>query len=105
MPGLVQLIDGEPRLTFPITAAVTKVGTGGLNDLVVHDPKVARHHLFVIQEGTVWKVLDKTGKGLTVNGARVTERELCDGALIGFGDDDRAFLYRPFTAPPVFPLK
>jgi DNA-binding NtrC family response regulator len=92
MPALIITRHGEPQLTFNLDRAETRVGRGTLNDLVIPDEKVSRHHFVIISLGGVIKLQDKSGRGVTINGHSVENAVLSDGDEIAFGETVARFV-------------
>ncbi|TAK70375.1 MAG: DUF2662 domain-containing protein [Actinomycetota bacterium] len=75
----------------PLTTAVTRLGRGTDTDIRVDDPGVSRHHAeIVLGPPTVIRDLGSTN-GTFVNGHKVTETALIDGASIQLGSTTLVF--------------
>lgn len=81
---------GHPRLvvddtSYPLTRAVTRLGRGSDVDIRIDDPSVSRHHAeVVLGQPPVVRDVGSTN-GTLVNGERVSEAALADGATIRLG--------------------
>jgi len=71
--------------SYPLVRAVTRLGRGSDSDIRVEDPGASRNHCEIVL-GTPVMLRDlKSTNGTMVNGARVTEAALEDGAAVQIG--------------------
>lgn len=83
---LVVTFGNDYGKEFPITGKTTLVGRGLDCAIIVNDPSVSRKHFNILKEGDNYKLLDLgSGNGTKVNGVRVSEFTLFDGAQIEVG--------------------
>ena len=72
-------------MSYPLVRAVTRLGRGSDSDIRVEDPGASRNHCEIVL-GTLVILRDlKSTNGTMVNGARVTEAALEDGAAVQIG--------------------
>ncbi len=72
-------------MSYPLVRAVTRLGRGSDSDIRVEDPGASRNHCEIVL-GTPVILRDlKSTNGTMVNGARVTEAALEDGAAVQIG--------------------
>jgi hypothetical protein len=86
------IIDGEEAETFWLGEGRATIGRLDSNEISVPDPSLSRHHaeINVTKDRFVLTDLGSTN-GTFVNGKRVAETELKDGAKITAGDITLAF--------------
>jgi DNA-binding NtrC family response regulator len=64
-----------------------RIGTHSSNDLVLADPAVSRFHCRLIREEGAWRVRDWGSlNGTRVDGVRIRDADLSDGATLALGD-------------------
>jgi two-component system response regulator HydG len=100
-----QLVDtvSIPRLSLtlareggkPVSRSVLfdgdlcRIGTHASNDLVLTDPAVSRFHCRLLREEGVWRVRDWGSlNGTKLDGVRIRDADLSDGALLTLGDSE-----------------
>jgi hypothetical protein len=78
--------------TFALTSPVTRIGRGAETDLRIDDPSISRDHAEVRRQGGDVVIVD-TGStnGVVVNGHRVTQARLEDGANVTLGSTNMIF--------------
>lgn len=82
--GSLLLPTGE---RFVLREQVTAIGRLPECEVTLLDPNVSRRHAEIHQRGNCYAIVDLgSTNGCTVNGVRVTERELRDGDEIGIGN-------------------
>ena len=82
--GSVLLPTGE---RFVLREQVTSIGRLPECEITLLDPNVSRRHAEIHQRGNGFAIVDLgSTNGCTVNGVRITERELRDGDEIGIGN-------------------
>ncbi len=87
--GSVLLPTGE---RFVLREQVTSIGRLPECEITLLDPNVSRRHAEIHQRGNGFVIVDLgSTNGCTVNGVRITERELRDGDEIGIGNLRLAF--------------
>jgi len=68
------------------------LGRGKTADVVLHDPSVSRQHARIERQDDQWTVIDLgSSNGLRVDGQRVTEAALYDGAILVLGELELRF--------------
>ena len=87
--GSVLLPSGE---RFVLRDQITSIGRLPECEITLLDPNVSRRHAEIHQRGNGFAIVDLgSTNGCTVNGVRITERELRDGDEIGIGNLRLAF--------------
>ncbi|MDP3971571.1 MAG: DUF3662 and FHA domain-containing protein [Candidatus Nanopelagicales bacterium] len=87
---------GTPRLLaagaeHPLNQGVTRLGRGADSDIRIDDPGVSRHHAdIIVGNSAVIRDLGSTN-GTYVNGVRVNESTLHDGAKVRLGSTTLTF--------------
>lgn len=82
--GSVLLPTGE---RFVLREQVTSIGRLPECEITLLDPNVSRRHAEIHQQGNGFAIVDLgSTNGCTVNGVRITERDLRDGDEIGIGN-------------------
>lgn len=82
--GSVLLPTGE---RFVLREQVTSIGRLPECEITLLDPNVSRRHAEIHQRGNGFAIVDLgSTNGCTVNGVRITERDLRDGDEIGIGN-------------------
>lgn len=101
IPHILRLLngDGQDRI-FTIRAAITTIGRGVDNDLVLESTDVSRHHARIEFREGQWLISDLG----STNGTRVNEQPiqyvaLRDGDRISFGSLQLEFLPYQFGTP------
>jgi FHA domain-containing protein/Hsp70 protein len=89
----IEIRQGPHRGTYPVENRVT-IGRSDLNDIILGDPTVSRHHAMIVRTGDGRFVLTdtKSQHGTLVNGKRRAESELKAGDQIRIGPDLLHFL-------------
>ncbi|MFZ1362473.1 MAG: DUF3662 and FHA domain-containing protein [Candidatus Nanopelagicales bacterium] len=88
--------DSEPRLVaaggeYPLASGTTRIGRGADADIRIDDSGVSRHHVdIVVGRGVTIRDLGSTN-GTYVDGKRITELALRDGATIKVGSTTLTF--------------
>ncbi|MGZ4591811.1 MAG: FhaA domain-containing protein [Actinomycetes bacterium] len=78
--------------TFALTHPVTRIGRGTETDLRIDDPGVSRNHAEIRREGGDVTIVDAgSTNGIVVNGRRVQQARLDDGASIVLGSTTLVF--------------
>ncbi|HEX6919469.1 MAG TPA: DUF3662 and FHA domain-containing protein [Actinomycetes bacterium] len=78
--------------TFALTGPVTRIGRGTDTDLRIDDPGVSRNHAEVRREGGDVTIVDAgSTNGVVVDGRRVQQARLSDGASIVLGNTTVVF--------------
>ena len=76
----------------PITSRSFVIGRSRECDLRVTDGNASRRHAEIVQEGSVYVLVDLgSTNGTELNGRRVTRQELADGDRITIGATDLVF--------------
>src|SRR5690348_11191064 len=71
---------------YPITKAVTSLGRGMANDIVILDPSVSRHHAQIIWKNDTWTIKKlATDNSLTVNQYELSLSSLNNWDTISLG--------------------
>lgn len=79
-------LEGRPGGTARIDGTV-RIGRDLRNDVVIHCPGVAPHHLTLLREGGAWWVEPAPGASVGCNGDRVpSRRRLAPGDRLAIGD-------------------
>ena len=95
-PAIGWLVPVRPDATgssHPLRSAVTSIGSGGGNAVVLPFPDVAERHAEIRQEGDHCVLYDLgSAQGSYVNGRRTNLNLLKDGWVVRFGD--REFVFR-----------
>lgn len=79
-------------MTYPLAGQVTRIGRGTDNDLRIEDAGISRHHAELRQEGGDVTVVDVgSTNGVLVNGHRVQQARLRDGASLVLGSTTLTF--------------
>jgi len=97
-PHLRRVDDPAQAVTL---RAVTTIGRGTDNDLVIRDPSVSRHHARVVRQSDGYYIEDLNSFNGTTVGARVLQGDrapLPDAAVIAIGDIDVRFEHPRSTA-------
>lgn len=102
MAGRLKLeITKKIQESYTVRDGIT-LGRSPSNDVVLLDSAVSRVHARVqIRDGKAWLCDNASANGLTVNGARMTERQLVEGDQIGIGN--RLLTYTEAEALPEQP--
>jgi hypothetical protein len=78
--------------TYPLAAAVTRVGRGADSDIRLEDPGVSRNHAEIRLDGDDATVRDAgSTNGVVVDGERVLQARLEDGSTIVLGNSTLVF--------------
>lgn len=86
MTGYLEIETGNDRRVFPLRDDVTHVGRGLSADVRLDDATVSRKHAVIVRrDDTVVILDDRSMNGVWVDGERVTEAVLGDGAEILLG--------------------
>jgi hypothetical protein len=89
-PGRPWLAFGDT--TYPLDGAVTRIGRGAEADVRLEDPGVSRNHAEVRVDGEAATVIDAgSTNGVVVDGKRVQQAALEDGASILLGNTTLVF--------------
>lgn len=89
-------VAGQPRLeasgsAYPLVRAITRLGRGTDVDIRVEDPGASRNHCEIVLGQTIFlRDLDSTN-GTFLNGERITEVPLVDGAVVQIGATSLVF--------------
>jgi SARP family transcriptional regulator, regulator of embCAB operon len=78
---VARLRDAAGR-SYPLTAAITRIGRLPENDIVLNDEEVSRHHAVIIDTGGSFVITDLK----SANGVQVQERRLRPSATLADGD-------------------
>jgi hypothetical protein len=82
--GSLLLASGE---RFVLRDQITSIGRLPECEVTLLDPNVSRRHAEIHQRGNGFAIVDLgSTNGCTVNGVRITDRELRDGDEIGIGN-------------------
>ena len=79
MSALIIHEPGRASRVFILRKAVSLFWSGVLNDERLLCKGVEQHHLAVVARGDEWAAVDKSGKGIAVNGVKTAEAVLKDG--------------------------
>ncbi len=88
---------GEPWLeigstAYPLATPVTRIGRGSDNDLRIEDPGISRHHAEIHVAERDASIVDLgSTNGVIVNGRRMQQAGLSDGASIVLGSTTLTF--------------
>jgi hypothetical protein len=83
---------GLPDKRFEIKEAVTSIGTGADNDIVLKDKAVSRHHVKIRIEGQRYFIYDLAStNGTKVNGRKTTKKSIKEGDDIEIGHTRMTF--------------
>ena len=94
------VIDDPTGRVVAVSESLT-IGRADGNDLVIEAAAVSRRHARILKRGATYVIEDlKSAHGTTVNGERVTTRELRSGDLVGLGPVALRFETGDGTAPP-----
>ena len=86
MIGYLEIETGGDRRVFPLRDDVTHVGRGLSAEVRLDDSTVSRKHAVIVRRDEVAVILDdRSMNGVWVDGERVTEAVLHDGAQIMLG--------------------
>ncbi len=86
MIGYLEIETGSDRRVFPLSDDVTHVGRGLSAELRLDDATVSRKHAVIVRRDDAVVILDdRSMNGVWVDGERVTEAPLSDGAEILLG--------------------
>jgi len=99
-PHALRMLNGpgKDRL-FTMRGAVTTIGRGIDNDLVLESTDVSRHHARVESNGGQWRIIDLgSTNGTKVNGQPVRDIVLRPGDKIEFGTLQLEFVPQPVGA-------
>ena len=78
--------------TYALARAVTRIGRGADTDLRIDDPGISRHHAELRRSGGDVTVVDLgSTNGVLVDGQRVDEQRLRDGATVTMGSTKLTF--------------
>jgi len=67
--------------SFPSTPIV-RIGRSSDNQVVLYSAVVSRYHVELRQSGSTWEVINSGTNGTYVDGKRVTQMAIADGAVI-----------------------
>ena len=96
-PGRVHDNRAAPWLeigatTYALTGPTTRIGRGNDTDLRIDDPGISRNHAEIRQQGGDVMILDAgSTNGVLVDGHRVQQARLRDGARIQLGNTTVVF--------------
>jgi hypothetical protein len=87
---------GQPRLeaggsSYPLVRAVTRLGRGTDVDIRVEDPGASRNHCEIVLGQTIFLRDLNSTNGTFLDGERVTEVPLVDGAIVQIGATSLVF--------------
>jgi Protein of unknown function (DUF3662)/FHA domain len=78
--------------TYALARAITRIGRGADTDLRIDDPGISRHHAELRRSGGDVTVVDLgSTNGVLVDGQRVDEQRLRDGATVTMGSTRLTF--------------
>ncbi len=78
---------------FQITKSTTTLGRHETNDIVIHDPKVSRHHVRIVQDRGVWRIENLSRPGATlVDQQGVEKMAIAQNSTVELGEDT-AFIF------------
>jgi hypothetical protein len=89
--------SGHPWLevgatTFALTRPTTRIGRGTDTDLRIDDPGISRNHAEIRQQGGDVTIVDAgSTNGIVINGQRVQQARLDDGATVVLGSTTLTF--------------
>ena len=103
MTGYLEIESGAERRVFPLREDVIHVGRGLSAEVRLDDATVSRKHAVIVRRDDAVVILDdRSMNGVWVDGERVTEAPLQDGAEILLGRVGLRFRAAvPETAPEV----
>ena len=85
-PVLLVLIGGGERIAYPVMDGETLVGRSSAAAIRLSEPLVSSSHFKIVKRGSVFALVDLGSEnGTYVNGVRVKEKELEQGAQIRVG--------------------
>ena len=84
MPELAFFRHGEELLRVALGES-TRIGRAPECDVSLPDPAISRLQAVIQRRGERHVLLDRSGRGTTVNGADVPEAELLDGTELALG--------------------
>ena len=77
--------DGDDMVLYVLTDLM-HIGRSPAADIVLDDASVSRRHALVTKRGEATVILDdRSLNGVTVNGVRVSEKQLADGDTLTVG--------------------
>src|ERR687894_352917 len=86
MTGYLEIETGAERRVVPLRDDVIHVGRGLSADVRLDDATVSRKHAVIVRRDDAVVILDdRSMNGVWVDGERVTETRLADGAEIMLG--------------------
>jgi pSer/pThr/pTyr-binding forkhead associated (FHA) protein len=86
MTGYLEIETGAERRVFPLRDDVMHIGRGLSADVRLDDATVSRKHAVIVRRDDGVVILDdRSMNGVWVDGERVTEARLADGAEIMLG--------------------
>ncbi len=99
-PAHLRCIQGNDLgRIFPLEAVTTFVGRGINCNLILNDPSVSRQHFNIIKTAEGFKLIDLgSGNGTLVDGEKIREVALLDGAEIEVGLTKLRFSAKPAPA-------
>jgi hypothetical protein len=78
--------------TYALTGPTTRIGRGNDTDLRIDDPGISRNHAEVRQQGGDVTIVDVgSTNGIVINGRRVQQARLDDGAAVVLGSTTMIF--------------
>ncbi|MDE3187946.1 MAG: SpoIIE family protein phosphatase [Acidobacteriota bacterium] len=78
--------DQEGQHSVTLKAASTSIGRSPGQDVVMSDPCVSRQHAMIVNDGSVWTVVDRNSThGTFLNGTRVQRADLKHGDVLQLG--------------------
>lgn len=89
-------VTGQPRLevsgsAYPLVRAVTRLGRGTDVDIRVEDPGASRNHCEIVLGQTIYLRDLNSTNGTFLDGERITEVALVDGAVVQIGATSLVF--------------
>ena len=84
MPELAFFRHGEELLRVALTGR-TEIGRAPECDVSLPDPALSRVHAVIEPRGSLWHLVDRSGRGTRVGGEEVPEAALADGVEIALG--------------------
>ena len=86
--------DGEDMVLYMLSDLM-HIGRSPAADIVLDDASVSRRHALVAKRGDATVILDdRSLNGVTVNGVRVSEKELADGDAVTVGHIEMRYIER-----------
>src|SRR5215212_10286079 len=86
--------DGEDTVLYMLTDLM-HIGRSPSADIVFDDASVSRRHAVVTKRGEKTVILDdRSLNGVTVNGVRVSEKQLADGDTVTVGNIEMRYVER-----------